>query len=98
MAHGCPTLQPIGTSHGNRYHAGLSDQDMQSKLTSFVTILREPTARIISSFCDGISLHPGLGQKMKDHVNKKFNEHVNWRNNETAIMLNFQFYTSQHYT
>ena len=97
MAHGCPVLQPSGTSYGNRYHDGLTVKDIESDLDTYVTILRDPTTRFVSSFCEGMTHHHGLSHQLKTQVNAVFNHDANWKTNETAIIKNFKHYTQLPY-
>ena len=98
MAHGCPILVPIGSAEGNRFHGPLDRSEMTKEgLSKFVTVLRDPTSRIISSFCDGVDLHYGLSKSTKDSLNDQFNavDKWEWKRNKTLIKDNFMLYLKQ---
>ena len=68
---GCARLFPneLSTYHGTRWHLPLFKRDF-SNLQSFVTVLRNPRSRTISSFCDhmhmdGMKKTEGLRVKAK---------------------------------
>ena len=98
MAHGCPILTPVGSAEGNRFHGPLSKSEINNAdLNDFVTVLREPSSRIISTFCDGVDLHYGLTKQTKVLLNEQFNsiDQWNWKRNKTLIKQNFQVYLKQ---
>ena len=79
---GCVVMKPEGSHDGNRHHDPINTHDMEKGLIkNFVTVLREPTSRIISSFCDNMHLE-GLNTSIrKDLMNQMdFNYHFGSNN------------------
>jgi hypothetical protein len=96
MAHGCATLEPDGTAHGNRFHKGLSAKDMD-RLQTYVTVLRPPRERILSNYCEGATGHHGLSPELQKELRDHMVERADWIDDE-AVRNSLSFYLAQPYS
>lgn len=104
---GCATMKPEGSLDGNRHHNPINTEDIEKdRIKNFVTVLRNPTSRIVSSFCDNMHIE-GLDASVKEELRLKmdFDYHFGphnkirndgwvgrWGNNESKCVRNFLIY------
>ena len=68
---GCVQMKPKGSAEGSRNHDPIDVSDIEmDKIKNYVTLLKEPSSRIIASFVDGLQ-GDGLSIELKQELMNK---------------------------